>query len=167
VQVLRRTTGAITVVGALLVAGCSQGSDGPDAPDPGPLRLESAAASCRPPLADGTVTWSGHRLDNTADIPLTIDSVNLRGAVNLSLADAALLDDDLSPAEREEIPAMDATLNARGEQGDDMLLMPSLKAAPGEDHYRFAGVTVDYHNVEGTFRVAHETALQLSEACRR
>ena len=153
------------MVGALLVAGCSTGADEPDAPDPGPLRLESAAASCLSPLADGTVTWSGHRLDNTADIALTIDSVELTGAVNLVLADAALLDVDLAPDEREEIPALDATLNAMGEQGDDMLLVLSLEAAPGQDDYRFAGVTVDYHNVEGNFRVAHETAFELSGAC--
>jgi hypothetical protein len=162
---MRRTTGAIAVVGALLFSGCSEGSAEPDTPDPGPLRLESAAASCQPPLADGIVRWRAHRLDNTADIPLTIDAVTLTGAVNISLVDAALVDDDLGTTEREQIPATDATLGAKGEPADDMLLLLGLKTKPGEELYRFAGVTVDYHNVDGRFRATDDTAMELSEAC--
>ncbi len=158
--------GTLSLAAALALTGCSIGSAEPAGPPAGPLLVSASTHACRL-SAEGTVIFTGHRLDNTADIPLTIDSVSLTGAVNITLAGADLLDDNLAPRERETLPAADTTLSAVGEPGHEMVLMLSLAVDPGVGGARFAGVAVDYHNVEGRFRAKTTTVVELSRGCRQ
>ncbi len=132
------------VIGVLLLCGCS---DGKESPDHGPLEL-GAPASC---LVDGNeaeVEIDAGAVSNPADIPLTVDAVDLHKPRNITLLDAYLLpggDQGLA------MPAVDATVPEKAKDAS-MSLRLRLRVYRPAEPASFSGLDVDYHNVEGRFR---------------
>ncbi len=148
----------------LALAGCGGEAEHEDLPEAGPLRLESVDTPCEP-LHDGGVEWSGIVLDNTAALPLTIDAVALTEPQNLLLTEVLVSDARAIPERRRHVSAIDATVEAHGAPGHRMLL--SLRLRPGSDSgpSAFAGLRVDYHNVEGAFTSATGVGMAFTRTC--
>jgi hypothetical protein len=151
---LRQGVGALAAV-AVLLAGCSGDTDEPDLPEPGPLELVSGAGCAAAP-AGGVIVTAAEAV-NTADIPLTIDEVNLAHAENLVFVEAMVAD---------QVPAVDATMPEHGAPGARQTLVLHLHIIDESIPATYTAVMVDYHNVEGRFRATGVASGDLSQLCR-
>ena len=149
----------------LALAGCGGEAEHEDLPEAGPLRLESVDTPCEP-LHDGGVEWSGIVLDNTAATPADHRRGGAHRADRTSCSTEVLVSDARAiPERRRHVSAIDATVEAHGAPGHRMLL--SLRLRPGSDSgpSAFAGLPVDYHNVEGAFTAATGVGMAFTRTC--
>lgn len=131
-------------VGVLLLSGCSAGKD---EPDHGPL-VVGAPTTCRFDDAAAEVEVDAGTVSNPAEIPLTVDAVELYKPRNITLLDAYLLPNgDAGDA----VPAVDATVQEK-DRDPSMSLRLRLRVYRPTEPASFSGLDVDYHNVEGRFR---------------
>lgn len=160
---MRRTAGGAVAL-VLLLAGCGEDVGTEQVPDPGPLRLVATGTPCAS-LHDGAVEWAGIVLDNTAEIPLTVDAVALTLPRNVLLTEVLLSDAGVPAERREQVSAIDATVQGDGHRGHRMQLTLRLRAGAGSEPSTFTGLQLDYHNVEGAFRVETEQGLAFTRTC--
>lgn len=148
--------GTAVAAAVLLLAGCGDGSEEPEAPEPGPLDLVSGEMACSRGVDAGTVVVTLAAPGNTADIPLTIDEVTLVGAVNAELGEAFV----------GNAGAVDFTMPEFMQLGGRSALTLVLRSQEPEGTLGFDAIAVDYHNVEGRFR-AESGSMDLTDGCRR
>jgi hypothetical protein len=165
VQVVRRRTGTLIAAAALALTGCSEGAAEPDVPEDGPLNLNADGPTrCIEAPAHEFVAAAALAV-NTADIPLTIDAVDLTGTENLLLVDAMLQPVPPDAPGEEETPAVDATMGElEAPDGDRMLLLRLRRLDPSAPA-RYTSVQVDYHNVEGEYRAVGDADVTLTGRC--
>ncbi|HET7690993.1 MAG TPA: hypothetical protein VFK41_11460 [Nocardioidaceae bacterium] len=145
---------ALTAAAVLLLAGCGDGAEQPEPPEPGPLDIASGEMTCHRGEA-GAVVVAVSAPGNTADIPLTIDEVALVGADN------AVLDEAFVGSSS----AIDFTMAERMQLGGRSTLTLVLRPAGPSGAMTVDAVAVDYHNVEGRFR-AMSASLDVTSDCR-
>lgn len=121
----------------LTLSACGDDVEEPEVLEPGPLRLRPAT-TCT--MTDDNLLI-GSKLENTADIALTIDDVGVFGT-GIHFVGATL---------GEGVPAIDATMLEAGHPDAEHVLVLELSAAD-PSAASTSRVTVDYHNVEGRFQ---------------
>lgn len=138
----------------LLLSGCGDQPEEPDLPEPGPL-LVLDSYSCTKggnPMLLGAAT-----IQNTGEVPLTIDEVKLEGSRNVELVRATV---------KQGASAVDATIPEVGLDNDRALTL-ELRILDEGTRAHFEGLIIDYHNVDGRFRASGRGfLLDLKTACR-
>ena len=151
------------MVAFLALSGCSAGSKKPDEPKPGPLKLGVVEGPCVATDREAEVELDAGQASNRAKIPLTIDLVELRGAKNVQLLDSFLLPRDQGT---EAVPAVDATVPAKGEPGAKQSLHLRVRLSEVGQPASIDGYSVSYHNVKGNFRAVSRSPVELVRRCR-